>query len=492
MTGNPLASKPRGGHPVGQIAIVLIVLVFSTENTSRTSATALASSTRYNPKAFSPEALSTSIAIRDALQTSHPADLNAGCHLETDFYDPSTGLYSEGVWHNCLMGIASLQQQQQSSVEVDSATALLAESLYKHAWDGTSFRRRTWSGQWDHSILLTDKTPYQANYYQESSEHRCIQHAVALLFWTQLAQKEPQRFAKQQSEIANTFLKEFWNPDQKQWTTSSRSQGGGTKARPSASTGEMKQLQDLKDEELEEPYYRAVDQAMAVLACCEHLRLMDQNRASLDIAHDDDEEIRQIQSTVQATCHQLLSTINNGFGYENVTTAKSYLGLERNRNFWHDGWVLLALIQAQDYYTWPPNNDDEANHGKCHRLQMWQGLIDLYGHDDSVWKTPEPSPSSPSSVAPTTGSSFDGTIWHWPTHLKPPSNNVRYCGDNALAFAICRGMSIQVPVEEGQFWDFVAMLQEQGHRTPLVSVADAYPDPRLHPNTELCALLVWP
>ena len=28
--------------------------------------------------------------------------------IETDFFDASTGLHSEGVWHNCLFDLTSL------------------------------------------------------------------------------------------------------------------------------------------------------------------------------------------------------------------------------------------------------------------------------------------------------------------------------------------------------------------------------------------------
>jgi hypothetical protein len=46
-------------------------------------------------------------SILEGLRSSHP-NLTAKLDLETDFYDASTGLCSEGVWHNCLAGIASL------------------------------------------------------------------------------------------------------------------------------------------------------------------------------------------------------------------------------------------------------------------------------------------------------------------------------------------------------------------------------------------------
>lgn len=153
------------------------------------------------------------------------------------------------------------------------------------------------------------------------------------------------------------------------------------------------------------------------------------------------------------------------------------LGLNRNRNFWHDGWVLLALVHARDY-IWP----DNYSHGQVPLMSIWKGLIELYAQDDS--KTESTSNST----------SFDGTVWHWPKGLKDPERNVQYCGDNALAYAIsCRLDSSAIFEEDGQFFKFVKRLQGQaGRLTPLVSVADVYPQVRLHPNSELAALLVWP
>jgi hypothetical protein len=198
------------------------------------------------------KALTTSIAIGRALQqSSNNAPLSFKLNLQTDFYDPKTGLYSEGVWHNTLMGIASIEQTNANGQPIDPSTLQLADSLYAHSWDGVSFRRRTWSGNWDHSSLLdhSSNPPEQANYYRESSEHRCVQHGMALVFWSKLVQantrtpaannnvKQHAKLQKQQDEIAHAFLKEFWDSKEQRWNTVSQTQGGGTQGRPSASAG---------------------------------------------------------------------------------------------------------------------------------------------------------------------------------------------------------------------------------------------------------------
>lgn len=403
-------------------------------------------------------AIEVSSGILDSLRNSS-ANSKKPLNLETDFFDQSTGLYSEGVWHNALIGIASLKIGRQA----DSIT----DSLFRYAWDGYSFRRRSWSGTWDHSTIESDNPPEQANYYRESSEHRCVQHGMALIFWSQLVldhrvngdtTDDGKKYIGQQRLIADSFFNEFYDPSAQKWTTVSRVQGGGSVLRPSASAAK----QTIASTEAM-PYYRAVDQAIAVLACLEHLEV-------LDCATEDnaiEKERDTLKSIVQTTCHQIMSP--DGFGYGNIKEAKSYLGLDRNRNFWHDGWTLLALIQARRY-LWPSDTD----YGQAQYLAMWKDLIDMYGSYGASTKI------------------YDGTVWHWPRKLKDDLSNVRYCGDNALASAIRRNIDIKgSSIDEEGFSKFISDLR-QGNERELASVADVYPQVRLHPNTELAALLVWP
>ena len=106
----------------------------------------------------------------------------------------------------------------------------------------------------------------------------------------------------------------------------------------------------------------------------------------------------------------------------------------------------------------------------------------------------------------------DGTVWHWALEQKGPADNVRYCGDNALLHAICaelewapepRGAGrrdgeppsptqerINLKKQQRAFWEFVDELRSRD-KDALASVGDVYEQVRLHPNSELAALLVW-
>lgn len=392
------------------------------------------------------DAKEVSASILEAMRqrtTPTPGSL----HLAHDLYDESTGLHSEGVWHNALAGITCLKLSQ------CDAAHRIANSLWKYSWDGVSFRRRAYSGNWNHTILETPNAIEQPNYYKESCEHRCVQHGMALILWTQLvlSSMNNDTLKEQQRIVATAFLDEYWNEDENKWTTIGFSQGGGTVFRPSASAAKVT-LGVTQDE----PYYRAVDQAIGILACLACLDVLEQS------SDDHIEMYRHIVDIIQRSCNTLL----NCFGYEDEESIRTYLGLDRNRNFWHDGWSMLALTMARQH-SWL-NNPTQCEQ----ELQLlFSKLLQRYGHVDS-------------------NDDFDGTVWHWPHASKSNADNERYCGDNALLYAICRNSS-PTQWNKGGFWDFVDLLRSR-EEDGLASVADVYEQVRLHPNTELAALLVWP
>ena len=436
------------------------------------------------PESRSPKDVSADIVRKLRSSSSTTSKL---LDLETDFYDAVTGLHSEGVWHNALVGIALLESSSSNNNREDFDHAdRIASALFRYSWDGnTSFCRRSWSGRWDHSSLDSDTNPpEQANYYRESSEHRCVQHGMALAFWSKLVLLSESGDendlstvrTEEQRLIAGCFAREFWDPSVRKWTTISQSQGGGDVSRPSASAD--KRTLGLSDEEKTTPYYRAVDQAVAVLAALEHLRVLNRGNNDDDAKGGHEEEQNVWIDLVRTTCSQLLAPVEDGgFGYGNVGQAKSYLGLDRNRNFWHDGWTFLALLKAREHISWPSSSADSngnINHGESELVTMWHDLLEIY----------ECKSSTASS----------GVVWHWPQELKDENSNVRYCGDNVLAHAIRRNLHPNDAGKEKQeegFWNFVASIGE-GNDGGLASVADVYPQVRLHPNTELSALLVWP
>jgi hypothetical protein len=303
---------------------------------------------------------------------------------------------------------------------------------------------------------------------------------MALVFWSELISFLTRQYNKDEEEedlltkykqqhtlMTASFLDQFWNDDYARWTTVSRAQGGGTTSRPSTSWN----MAAVYNEEESSPYYRAVDQAFGVLACMGILKVMelDSNPTSIQSS-----KVR-VTGIVRDTCYELLSPDGFGYGLPSPPDASAYIGLGYKRNFWHDAWVMLALIMARKY-AWP----NDANHGEEPLRLLLHELVDRYGNlmDDSA------------------NGNFDGTVWHWEKSLKNgyTNGNSRYCNENALLYAMTRTLDWcpgGLSEYQAGFWNFFSELQE-GNDGGLVSVGDIYRQVRLHPNTELAALLLWP
>ena len=539
-------SPPLTIHNVPRILLSARLLLDEIEDTSNRNKTNVQ---------VSAEILSGLCTEQNPTSTSSTPTETKLLDIETDFFDPTTGLHSEGVWHNSLLGIARLQlidtvgrqQPEDNSCggnghnnnnctstlslvgqSLAKSAIQISQSLYQHSWDGTSFRRRSWSGNWDHDKLFQKDSKgnpllYQANYYLESTEHRCVQHGMALAFWSLLNRKllsmttsfppedkdfdEKMEVLRQQQQhlIATQFIDQFWKDSHKKWTTISANQGGGSILRPSASSNKV--IVGTTDGDVSVPYFRAVDQAIAILACLEHL----QSPPILEGDNSKQYKGEYIQDIIRTTYKQLLSKSASssiaglgvgGFGYENLSSATTYIGLKRNRNFWHDGWVLLSLIQAYDYLQRLEYNLEDCitnvsldgDKLSFEVLQiLYTDMINRYGHHSGDGTVDE---------------SFDGTVWHWSPAERDDASNVRYCGDNVLFYAIrhrlealwrrlSRNANTNIQELDSRgcgddgFWDFIATLRTESE-IGLSSVADVYPQVRLHPNSELAALLVWP
>jgi hypothetical protein len=174
--------------------------------------------------------------------------------------------------------------------------------------------------------------------------------------------------------------------------------GGGTlRQLPLASAATTKSASSSCCGDETQCYYRAVDQAVAVLACLEHIQTLDkllqEDESSIRNNTELEGERRLFERLVTVTCQFLLA--RDAFGYGNFSAAMTYIGIERNRNFWHDGWVVLALISARKY-LWPM----DSNGLELLLQTLRRGLSYKYGHYSS---------SSPGSTADLS-SSFDGTV----------------------------------------------------------------------------------
>lgn len=114
---------------------------------------------------------------------------------------------------------------------------------------------------------------------------------------------------------------------------------------------------------------------------------------------------------VQMTCQNHLALTNTTGEYEyygTVRTACLYIGLDYYRNFWHDGWILLAILCTQKG-LWL----SDSSLGESQLQARMQGLLNLYGHNYNKGN----APSTSSTI-------FYGTIWHWTKLLKNDKSNL--------------------------------------------------------------------
>jgi len=257
--------------------------------------------------------LQTSMSTIDSLErASGPRPLS----LLTGMFDEETGLCSEGIWHNAMLGTSRVlcARELRQCGDTTSATRFLAsaqtlgDSLYRLGFDGKGFRRRFTSDIWEDA---TEAEAFKAagedpNFYLPSEEHRCISSAAAVIFYSLLAQEGGDAEATERcTRVGDAFTEEFFD------TTSMR-------FRRSASSD----------------YWRAVDQAVGCLAC---LRLA-------NVGHN------VAANRAMASC--AADSLLREFGYSLYATEGqppgTYLGRAPMppRNSWHDSLVAFSLLAS--------------------------------------------------------------------------------------------------------------------------------------------------
>ena len=272
-------------------------------------------------------------ALRARTKSSRPLDL-----LE-DFYDATSGLCSEGVWHNAWLGIGSVlaarelrrrgaagAAEAEESEELFEAAVLLADSLYDLSFD-EGFRRRTPSGIWERAESATPRiggAGERASFYDESRERRSIQNGAAVILYSLLADEaavrvhsDAPRLAVRCDEVGDAFLRTFYDADNGRFRRSDAPPEAGYEA----------------------GYWRAADQAVGCLACLRLARLQP-SWCNTDTV---------VASKAAASS---IASLLNDFGYAQYIAGgaeapKSHLGDHpgtRRANSWHESLACFALV----------------------------------------------------------------------------------------------------------------------------------------------------
>ena len=236
-------------------------------------------------------------------------------------YDDSTGLCSEGVWHNSWLGVSRVLSSRVLRAAGDSAQAdelmtsafTLGDSLHKMSFDGDGFKRRASSGIWQRADDELSKSFFDAAgedlaFYLPSDEHRCASSAAACIFFSLLAEEsgDDDPFQRQRSiEVFDCMTKEFFD----------------------TSTCRFK-----RDASGETTYWRAVDQAVGCLAC---LRLAKSGH-----------QVASCRAMASCAADSLLREFGYSLYATEGTPPGTYLGRAAPRNSWHDSLSCLALLAA--------------------------------------------------------------------------------------------------------------------------------------------------
>lgn len=348
--------------------------------------------------------------------------------LLDDMYDESSGLCSEGVWHNSWLGVSrvlaarALRSSDSERADAQLASArVLGDSLYALSFDGTGFRMRTSSNAWQSAEEAAESLKAAGEsiaFYEPSDERRCISSAAAVIFYSLLAEEDGAEASDAMArlvEVGDAFTAEFFD------------------------TKVCRFRRDASSD-----YWRAVDQALGCLAC---LRLAKTGH-------------KAASSRAMATC--AADSLLREFGYSLYATEAippgTYLGRVASRNSWHDSIACLALLMS-----------GVLGVGGESPTGLVRAMADSY-------RSPEAGHMmhTPRELTPGEGS------------------DVAFSSTQALWSAVVRAAELQSSRAEAaggvdgpalRAWHAVHVDAESG----LLPVANVYPDARLWANTEWAA-----
>ena len=347
-------------------------------------------------------------------------------------YDDSTGLCSEGVWHNSWLGVSRVLSARVLRAAGDSAQAdelmtsafTLGDSLHKMSFDGGGFKRRASSGIWQRADDELSKSFFDAAgedlaFYLPSDEHRCASSAAACIFFSLLAEEsgDDDPFQRQRSiEVFDCMTKEFFD----------------------TSTCRFK-----RDASGETTYWRAVDQAVGCLAC---LRLAKSGH-----------QVASCRAMASCAADSLLRE----FGYSLYATEGcppgTYLGRAAPRNSWHDSLSCLALLAA-----------GVLGVGGESPAGLVRAMVESYRDEES------------------------GAILHRPKELRrrdasESGEEVAFTSTQALWSAVVRAADLKKGLEVDEPALRAWYEKQRQEESNLLPVANVYQDARLWANTEWAA-----
>ncbi|KAF0975120.1 hypothetical protein FDP41_005873 [Naegleria fowleri] len=257
-------------------------------------------------------------------------------HLIENMYHSESGLYSEGCWHNFVMGLNLFQMLEQQTREegiakfckenlLEEKLARLSQSVYALNFDRDQylFFQRQPSGIWqsaDESEMQERKDFWKTN----KDEKKLISNAMGLLFYSTVSKDG--KFIPQDLDLnkfCESIIDHFYDKEKQLWKT---------------------KISSVEGHEVMAQHYRLVDHAMLFLAF------------SSFVSHPTVKA--DLKERLSQTIDDILEIILKRFNAENFTERITYVDADltchSKRFLWQDCWLLLALIKSGKCHTQLP------------------------------------------------------------------------------------------------------------------------------------------
>lgn len=249
-------------------------------------------------------------------------------------YHSPSGLYNEGVWHNCIAGYALLRLHSITKEDRFYERALvLSKSLLSTHFDAKkrAFRQRVHTPYWSHDDSRISRL-YKPHFWAESFDCKSASQAAAISFFSLLYEHIPNDV----SRVVRPFIRNFFDFERKIWISS---------------------LDHSRRA-------RAVDQALCLIACL-HVRHLVEQR---DIAFqsgvegaDDDHHMIDLPPgwDLDLVISETRKTLLDRFGYSDVNSCSAYISWidegeatlsgVKERYSWQEIWIALALLKSSPH-----------------------------------------------------------------------------------------------------------------------------------------------
>ena len=355
--------------------------------------------------------------------------------LVLNFYHEPSGLHNEGVWHNCLMAInyyyhlhhKNDEQQQELQQEIKNAMSKVVNSVIRLNYDNMThmFHQRTETEWWSHENAASNAHLLQLYHRTEHRDHvyKLVSQVIALLMNTiVLYPSRSKNNNKKENDVCSMNspseqLREihelFYHEQHQMYVTKIR---------------HVPQHDHVGDDHVRvEPYFRAVDHALLLIA----------------VVVMESKGIPLLLSTSDSYDHikgELRRILLEEFGFGHVSNIKSYIDMDKKdkkpncRFLWQDVWVYLALLISSN------DDDDIINNNSV----IQEGVENFFSqfmndHNGLLYGEPKPETYDLNTLDTRWISVKSGTEKRM-VYVSPNTNYFFNCytGDNAILFGLLK------------------------------------------------------